>query len=77
MSIHISNTPNIANKCYICVTVVGNSLPFLCGWGKERIGNASRAFCGSAKREKMETFSFNFLAVTLNFYDILAAPNFM
>ena len=39
--------------------------------------NFSRALSGSVKREKEETFSFSFLAVTLNFYEILAAPNFI
>ena len=62
-----SNTP----KCYKCMTVVGDSLPFLCGWGKKRIGKSSRAFSGSANREKMGTFSLSFLAVTLNIYLLL------
>ena len=39
------------------------------------IGNASCTHCGSAKREKVGTFSLSFLTVTLNFYDIIAAPN--
>ena len=32
-----SNTPN-ANKCYIWITVVGESLPFLRGYGLELEG---------------------------------------
>lgn len=38
--------------------------------------NASHAVGGSVKREKVGTFSLSFLAVTLNFYDILAAQNY-
>ena len=32
---------------------------------------------GSVKREKVGTFSLSFLAVSLTFYDILAAPNYL
>ena len=57
--------------------VVGDSLSFLCGWGKYRIGKASRVLSGFAKREKVGTFDLSLLAVTLNFYDILSAPKFI
>ena len=55
-------THPIANKCYKCVVVVGDLLPFLCGWGEVK-----EMLSGSAKREKVGTFSLSFLAVTLTF----------
>ena len=42
------------------------------GGESKKPGHAVR---GSAKREKVGTFSLSVLAVTLNFYDILAVPN--
>ena len=45
--------------------------------GNLNIGSANFALSGSMKREKVGTFFFSF-ALTLNFYDIVAAaPNYV
>ena len=47
------------------------------GGGSKRLIMLVHALSGSAIREKVGTFSLPFLAVTWNFYDILAAPKFI